>query len=216
VLDDLDIVRASDGTVGFRIMEVYRTRSDARTYLYAGTAAVHGAALWRSATGDPGDWEQVFAFDGSSGVGSIRGMVAHSDGLLYFSTMPEGDINPGFGQLWATDGSAFYRVGSEEIHSSGATGIAALESFAGCLYAGTYNPIAGLDVWKLRCAGEYEAPAKRVISGGGGHNYNEVAMTLRAFDDHLYIGTGIPLGVNPTTRRAWVQHYAADRADRLN
>ncbi len=200
VLDYERVEKAPYRTVGFRIMAIYRTRSDGRSYLYAGTAATKGAGLWRSATGEPGDWHEVFAFDLASEVGSIRGMAVHSDGLLYFSTMPVGDIRPGRGQIWATDGSTFSPVVTEGLGSSG-YGITALESFAGCLYAGNYGPTAGFEVWKLRCHDHYDAPPTQVIGGGGGHEYNELAMSLRAFGDHLYVGTGIPLGINPVTRR---------------
>jgi hypothetical protein len=107
VLDYADHEQAPYLNEGFRSMGIYKSKADGRSYLYAGTMAAHNPEVWRSAKGEPGSWEKVFTFPDvpESKIGSIRGMVAHDDGLLYMSTTRSGDILPGgVGQIWATDG----------------------------------------------------------------------------------------------------------------
>src|SRR5215207_3668542 len=93
VLDYADHEESPYTTVGFRTLCVYRPPNEDKTYLYAGTAANRHPSVWRTATGDPDDWEMVFSFpyDVGTQIGSVRGMVAHEDGLLYISTTPAGD-----------------------------------------------------------------------------------------------------------------------------
>jgi hypothetical protein len=130
-------------------MAIYQAIADGRTYLYTGTMAVHSPTVWRSASGEPGSWEKAFTFPDEPGhsIGFVRGMVAHDDGLLYMSTTPVGDIQPGgIGQIWATDGLTFTRVMTDGFGSPHNAGVSMLASFNGCLYAGTYNPTSGYEV----------------------------------------------------------------------
>jgi len=184
---------------GFRSMAIYRAKADGRLYLYAGTMAAHSPSLWRSATGDPGSWELVHTFPEQTG--SIRGLVSHDDGLLYMSTTAPGDITQGgLGTIWATDGVSFSPVITDGFGNPANTGIAALASFNGCLYAGTYNPTGGYEVWKLRCVASPDAPPQPVVRGGAGNAHDEAVMSLQPFQGYLYLGTGIPLGYNPVTK----------------
>jgi hypothetical protein len=187
---------------GFRSMAVYRAQADGRTYLYTGTMAVRTPSVWRTATGEPGEWEKAFTFpdDPASKIGSIRSLVAHDDGLLYMSTTPIDDItSDGIGQIWVTDGTSFEPVIADGFGNPNNVGITTMASYNGCLYAGTYNPTQGYEVWKLRCVADPTAPPQQIISGGAGQHHNEAAMSMRVFKDHLYLGTGIPLGFNPVT-----------------
>jgi hypothetical protein len=203
VLDYDDYEDPPYNNQGFRSMGVYTTRADGKTYLYAGTMATRSPTVWRSASGDPGTWELVynFPYDPDSPIGSVRGMIAHDDGLLYVSTTRAGDILPGGkGQIWATDGETFFPVVTDGFGDPGNTGITTLDSFNGCLYAGTYNPQSGFELWKLRCLSDPDGEPQQIIHGGGVRQYNEAALSLHAFDGALYLGTGIPLGFNPKTR----------------
>jgi len=202
VLDYADYEQPPYLNEGFRSMAVYTAASDGITYLYAGTMADRNPEVWRSASGDPGSWERAFTFpDDGAQIGSVRGMVVHDDGLLYLSTTPRGDILPGgVGTIWSTDGSAFTPVISDGFGSPRNQGITKLASFNGCLYAGTYNARSGFEVWKLRCSADPDARPVQVIRGGAGRHYNEAVMSMQVFGEHLYIGTGIPLGFNPHTR----------------
>ncbi len=187
---------------GFRSMGLYRAKADGQTYLYAGTMAVRTPSVWRSASGDPGSWERAFTFpDEPEGqFGSVRSLVPHADGLLYMAVTPSGDIVSGaLGQIWATDGLTFTPVIDDGFGNSSNIGIASLASFNGCLYAGTYNP-DGYEVWKLRCVSDPSAPPQPVVIGGTGYRQSEAALSMQVFEDHLYVGTGIPLGFNPLTK----------------
>jgi hypothetical protein len=203
VLDYADHEQSPYLNEGFRSMGIYKAKTDAKTYLYAGTMAAHSPEVWRSASGDPDSWEKVFTFpdEPQSKIGSIRGMIAHDDGLLYMSTTRSGDILPGgVGQIWATDGMTFTRVITDGFGDPNNGGITSLASFNGCLYAGTYNPANGYEVWRLNCVSDPQSPPQPVIQRGAGQPHNEAVMSLRPFQDHLYVGTGIPLGFNPITR----------------
>lgn len=203
VLDYADHEQAPYLNEGFRSMGIYKAKADGRNYLYAGTMAAHSPEVWRSSSGEPGSWEKVFTFpnEPESKIGSIRSMVSHEDGLLYMSTTRSGDILPGgVGQIWVTDGITFTRVITDGFGDPNNGGISSLSSFNDCLYAGTYNPVTGYEVWKLRCISDREALPQPVIRGGAGQPHNEAVMSLRVFNDYLYVGTGIPLGFNPITR----------------
>lgn len=187
---------------GFRSMGVYQAKVDGRTYLYAGTMAAQNPEVWRSASGDQGSWEKVFTFPSEPGrqFGSVRALVPHVDGLLYMAVTPSGDIMSGtLGEIWATDGLGFTPVITNGFGNPDNMGISTLASFNGCLYAGTYNP-NGYEVWKLRCASNPEALPQPVVQAGTGFGQSEVALSMQAFRDHLYVGTGIPLGFNPLTK----------------
>jgi len=187
---------------GFRSMALYRAKVDGRTYLYAGTMAVRTPSVWRTASGDMGSWRKAFTFpeDPVGKAGSVRAMVAHADGLLYVATTHIGDIvTGGVGQIWATDGTNFEPVIADGFGNPNSVGITTLSSYNDCLYAGTYNPTQGYEVWKLRCTSEPAAPPERIIAGGAGQAHNEAVMSMRVFRDWLYLGTGIPVGFNPVT-----------------
>jgi hypothetical protein len=187
---------------GFRSMAAYRAKIDGNSYLYAGTMAARTPSVWRSATGDPGSWEKVFIFpdEPEYQFGSVRSLVPHEDGMLYMAVTPSGDIISGaLGQIWVTDGLTFTPVVTDGFGNPDNIGISTLASFNGCLYAGTYNP-TGYEVWKLRCVSEPDAAPQPVMQGGTGHGRIEAALSMRAFQGHLYVGTGIPLGFNPLTK----------------
>ncbi len=205
VFDYADVMSPPYPDHGFRTMAVYEARADGRTYLYAGTMAAHnyGPSIWRSATGERGSWENFFTFPNTpdNPIGSIRGMVAHEDGLLYLSTTPADDIRPGSqGQIWATDGLTLTPVITDGFGNPNNAAVSMLSSFNGCLYAGTYNPKSGYEVWKLRCLAKPTAPPQQVIQKGAGQPRNEAVMSMRPYQGHLFVGTGIPLGFNPRTR----------------
>lgn len=196
VLDVADYEEAPYYDQGFRSMAIYTAKADGRTYLYAGTMAENSPSLWRSATGEPGSWERVYTFPEQAG--SVRGLTAHDDGLLYMSTTAPGDISPGgIGTIWATDGVTFTAVITDGFGIPDNAGVTMLASFNHCLYAGTYNPTTGYEVWQLRCLNAPEASPQRIIQGGAGHARDEAVMSLRPFQGYLYLGTGIPVGYNP-------------------
>ena len=63
------------------------------------------------------------------------------------------------------------------------------------LYAGTLNINEGFEVWKTDGEGKPPFRWKRVVHHGAYRGkLNQVAMTLRAFGDHLYVGSAIQNG----------------------
>jgi hypothetical protein len=67
-----------------------------------------------------------------------------------------------------------------------------LEVFAGHLYVGTATATAGFQLLKTQAVGQPPYPFQKVLAQGayrGAENQNVVS--LQAFKDHLYVGTGI-------------------------
>jgi len=72
--------------------------------------------------------------------------------------------------------------------------------FNDCLYAGTGNPARGFQIWKTDAKGSAPYTWEPVlVDGAYRYNLNEVAISMVAYKDALYIGTGIPgLGYDKT------------------
>jgi hypothetical protein len=68
-------------------------------------------------------------------------------------------------------------------------------AFNGFLYAGTLNPTNGYEIWKTRADGEPPYRWTKIISRGAYRGpQNEAAVSMCAFGDALYIGSGIQNG----------------------
>jgi len=171
-------------TIGFRYMTTYRAKNDGVNYLYA---ASMGAvpALWRSASGNPGDWELVLEFD----TGSIRWMEEHQ-GLLYLSLatdIPGTDLVR-IGRIWATDGDTVWPVIEDGFGNPDNIEVECLTSYNGWLYAGTLNQSTGYEVWKLAGPNGDEPPVQ-IVANGGPDPRNDIAGTPKIFKGKLYIGS---------------------------
>jgi SAM-dependent methyltransferase len=67
--------------------------------------------------------------------------------------------------------------------------------FGEFLYAGTLNPTSGLQIWKTKAEGEPPFKWTNVIKGGAHRGaLNECSLSMCAFGDALYVGTGIQNG----------------------
>jgi hypothetical protein len=113
-------------------------------------------------------------------------MAVH-EGLLYIGTANDLANQGNQGQIWATDGASFWPVVEDGFGNPENTGIMAMASFNGWLYAGTANRAEGFEIWKLAGPGA-DAPM-RVISDGGPSPKNEWAGTAHVFQNTLYFGT---------------------------
>jgi len=68
-----------------------------------------------------------------------------------------------------------------------------MTAFNDCLYAGTGNPSRGFQIWKTEAKGSVPYTLEPVlVVGAYRNNLNEVAISMVAYKDALYIGTGIP------------------------
>jgi hypothetical protein len=189
-------------TIGFRFMTTLQLpdpdkQGGMSTYLYAATQG-EVSVLWRSKTGNPGEWEKAFQFDTFSN--SIRWIEQH-DGRVYLAVAYDsfGDTPPP-GEIWASDdGVNFVPVMQDGFGDLDNRGTQALISYNGWVYAGTKNDVTGFEVWKFRPtntepaeSAEYEFV--KVVENGGPSAHNENAGMPIIFKNKLYIGTQLYVG----------------------
>lgn len=184
VLDYRDVEPADNfRTIGFRMMKGYRG-TDGVNRLYASSFG-ETPILWRSATGDPGSWEEFFTFQ----TGSIRWMEVHN-GLLYMALatdIPGTDLER-IGRIWATDGETVWTVIDDGFGNPDNIEVECLVSYNGWLYAGTLNQTTGYEVWKLAGPRGDERP-KLIVEHGGPDKRNDIAGTPEVFNGKLYMGS---------------------------
>lgn len=183
VLDYRDIETGQEyETHGFRSLGVYQSLADGTTWLYAGTMG-DDAAIWRSASGDPGSWENIWNL---GEINSVRSFAVHN-GVLYFALAVDVPVADPIGQIWATDGGTFWPVMTDGFGNPDNAGAMALISFDGWLYAGMRNETTGYEVWKLLGPEGADEPVQ-VVSAGGPSPINQAAATLCVFENRLYVG----------------------------
>ncbi len=210
VLDYRDVEEEGNfKTIGFRfmtILEAAELDKDAppANFLYAATQG-EMCDLWRSKTGNYGDWELVYTFEEFGG--SIR-WIEQFEGRMYLAIAYDSfGAAPPPGEIWVSDdGLNFRPIMRNGFGDPNNRGVQALIVYQDWLYAGTKNDIDGFDIWKLRPvtpgADEYECV--RVVSGGGPSSHNENAGMPIVFQDKLYFGTQLYIGgVNPTSGNAF-------------
>jgi hypothetical protein len=185
---------------GYRCMAQFENRNAKGGSLFVSTLSHWGSQLLRTDDGEhfevasePGlgndsvlSFRTMLTFNRKlfvAPVGTVSGGVMDRNfgdiALLYVSDDPAGGrwelaMEPGFGD--PTNKSVF-----------------SMAVFNGHLYAGTGNPERGFEVWKTRARGKPPFKWTRVITQGAGrYNLNEVATTMAAFGDAVYVGSGIP------------------------
>lgn len=178
-------------TTGFRSLQVYKP-DGMPNYIYAGSLSAD-SALWRSQTGEPGDWQKIWTYGDR---GSIRAMAVHN-GLLYFSILEGGEIGNGTpGNVFAHDGVNTWNVVEDGFGDVTNGGVWTMASFNGFLYVSVANVVRGFEVWKLEGKGNKAGPPERVVRHGGPWRGNYAAATNCVFKGHIYFGTQILGGVN--------------------
>ena len=191
VFDYRDIEPDGDWrTGGFRGMGVYQAQSDGVNYIYAGTIGLE-PTLWRSPTGAPDSWQPVWQ---NPVEGSIRTFAVH-DNLLYFAVSHDLASVAEPGEIFATDGADVWLVEGDGFGRASNTGVYALASFNGWLYAGTANSTEGFEVWKLEGPAGQTEPVQVVFAGGPSIE-NHTATEMVEFGGHLYVGSLIYAGIN--------------------
>jgi nucleoside-diphosphate-sugar epimerase len=215
--------------LGYRGMTVFQGGSDDEPALYVGaisTVLRGGAArLLRScdgehfeAVGEPGL--------GNPNVSTLRAMTGF-DGHLYVPPAGEGitfNSNSASVIMRAADPvqGPWLPACDPGFGDEGNTGVFEMEVFAGHLYAGTFNAREGYQVWKTPAAGGRACRWTKVLDQGASRGpRSEIAMSMTAFGDALYIGSAVQNGgydrvnkVGPAASEL-VRLYADDSWDLL-
>ncbi|MFA6244828.1 MAG: hypothetical protein WC655_28045, partial [Candidatus Hydrogenedentales bacterium] len=186
-------------TTGFRYMDTYYAAVDAKNnvvranYLYTSTQGLE-SALWRSRTGNPGDWEKVFTT--GEGGASIRYFAEHNGKMYLAYAYDTYEADPPPGEIWVSDdGLKFQPLIQDGFGNPKNRGIEFLISYNDWLYAGTKNDAEGYEVWKLEGPGKNGAV--KVVDSGATDTRNEIAGTPCIFKGDLYVGSIIFFGFNP-------------------
>jgi hypothetical protein len=155
-----------------------------------------------SETGDWGSWQDVSG--DIAGTNNVRGLVEYKGKLYVSASTPGSSVSgAGLGAIWCSSNPGVDPwvkvcedgfVGSE----SNNTEIPYLTVFNDYLYASTLNYEQGFEVWKTDGTdsnndGIYDWI--QVIKDGFGDTWNQWGMTMKAFNDHLYVGTAVGVGM---------------------
>ena len=152
--------------------------------LYAGTwsyTSTHGLEIWRSSTGNAGDWGRVVP----NGFGDANNSNALSfevlNGYLYVGTWNDATG----GELWRTsNGTAWSQVNSDGFGTGANLAVMSLASLKGYLHAGTSNWSNGGQVWRCQvCDG---SDWNRVVTNGFGSPNSGSVDALLVFDNAVY------------------------------
>ena len=164
--------------------------------LYAGTysyTSTHGAELWRSATGNPGDWQQIvpngFGTANNRGIWSLGAYNGH-----FYAGTRNTQSGP---EIWRSpDGLNWNKVATGGFGASSLTMVYALEPFNGSLYAGVFsNPSVNItDAILWRCQTCDGSDWQAVTPLRFGSSANRAVESLIVYNRMLYAFT-----VNPTT-----------------
>ncbi len=163
--------------------------------LYASTwsyTSTHGAEIWRSSTGNSGDWTQAAGngFDDNTANQAVTALAAFN-GHLYAGTanMDWDTGTSGGGEVWRTgDGTTWTPVNTGGFGSTTNVAISALAEFDGRLYASTNADAAGDDVWRCQvCDGsDWES----VMTDGFGDGGASDPSALEVFEGQLHLILG--------------------------
>jgi hypothetical protein len=161
--------------------------------LYAGTWAdsVNGGEVWRSSTGNPGDWTRVVTQGfGDPTNGEVMRLAVFNN-QIYAATWSYTSTHGA--EIWrSSTGNAgdWTRVVTNGLGDANNISGLTMEVFNGALYAGTYSNIGpgldGADVWRSTDGSTWTA----VITNGFGYTGTYAVSSLAAFGDYLYAGTG--------------------------
>lgn len=186
---------------GYRTMVVYRTEQDDEDALYVSTMSsskAPGALILRSKDGEHFEPVSERGMVNSS-VNSFRAMVGFR-GKLFAAPA-------GAGRMWASVDSLgvfesgdlsrkeWRLAGVPGFGDSTSAGVFEMVVFNDHLYAGVSNPLTGMQVWKTDARGSPPYKWVRVVSHGAGRGRtNQGVMSMFAFKNHVYVGTGIRRG----------------------
>lgn len=188
--------------LGYRGMTVFQGASDDEPALYVGAISTvlrgDAARLLRSvdgerfeAVGEPGL--------GNPDVSTLRAMTGF-DGHLYVPPAGEGiTLNSNRASVIMRSADPAHgpwepacEPGFSEPEN---TGVFEMAVFADHLYAGTFNAQDGYQVWKTPATGGGPCRWTKVLEQGSFRGArNEIAMSMTAFGDALYVGSAVQNG----------------------
>jgi hypothetical protein len=155
-----------------------------------------GPELWRSATGDPGSWQQVNQDGWGYASNSDSTMMLEHDGMLYVGTESVRGFNLVGCQLWRTDGDLFAPFDQwQQVNRNGFGdprnhNIYGLGILHGKIYAATWNWTQGLEVWRATPAANVPFVDWEKVSRNGFGNPNTITSTrMIVLDDTIFIST---------------------------
>jgi ubiquinone/menaquinone biosynthesis C-methylase UbiE len=192
-------------SIGFRCMASFQGRSDSSPALYFptwGTYQTPSSHIIRSGDGvnfdvvsEPGvctpdnkPWglRGLASFKGRLFASPAAGIARHEPNLAGFTVIYVSS-DPARGEWQLASEPHFGDPNNLSVFQ--------LSEFNGFLYAGTLNIKEGYQVWKTDAEGEPPFKWQKVISHGAYRGkLNQIAMTLTAFQDCLYVGSGIQNG----------------------
>lgn len=181
---------------GYRTMEVF-AEADGTQALYVGSmvspkvpGALH-ARLLRTADGV--NFAEIPVRVNRIGYTSFRALTAYNGRLFVLGRSPN-SADPALLQL--TDPAAgFVGVSDGSFGDPTNTGGFELEVFKGYLYVGTFNDQRGFQLLKTQAAGEPPYVFQKVLADGAYRGpANQSVVSLKEFQDRLYVGTGVFFG----------------------
>jgi len=160
--------------------------------IYASTwssTVVHGAEIWRSSTGDSGDWTRVVA-NGFNGDVTNKGIVSFEgfNGYLYAGT----DNTVTGAEVWYSDQGTIWSQVNTDGFGDPYNWSVTLEGFGGYLYAGTYNYVnsdnPGAELWRCQVCDGTDWLQVSILKGFGDME-NRAIRSLSVFNGALYAAT---------------------------
>ncbi|MCW4013941.1 MAG: hypothetical protein NWF07_13285, partial [Candidatus Bathyarchaeota archaeon] len=155
-----------------------------------------------SETGDAGSWQDVSG--AIAATNNVRGLVEYKGKLYVSASTPGSSVSgAGLGAVWCSANPGvdpWVKVCQDGFTGaeSNNTEIPYLTVFNGYLYASTLNYEQGFEIWKTDGSdrnhdGIYEWTP--VIKDGFGDTWNQWGMTMEVFNNHLYVGTAVGVGM---------------------
>lgn len=197
-----EIWRSSNGLNWTRIItegfgdpinaEIYQFATFSNT-LYASTWSyitnTHGTEIWRSTTGNTGDWTRVVT-DGFNSDSDNASVVAFEifNGYLYAGTANQATG----GEVWRSptgDSNSWIQVNPDGFGDASNGLVTAFAIYDGYLYASTHHfSGAGAQVW--RCQICDNSDWTKVVDNGFGNVDTRRQPALEVFNDALYFVAG--------------------------
>ena len=201
------LVRGVDGfdvplSVGFRCMIPFQGLSDSVPALYVPTWGSHQTPTTYMLRSIDGVNFEIVSEPGQCipehKPRSLRGLVSFKGYLFTSPVVGQKRLDPniaGFMVILVSSDPARgdWRLACEpHFGDPNNLSVFHMTTFNGYLYAGTLNVNEGFQIWKTDAEGEPPFKWKKVLSHGAYRGrLNQIAMTLRSFNDYLYVGSAI-------------------------